>query len=117
MKIEPDDLRSKPISYVDLFDGTDQSDCPIPCHSTGIKVVFTGDRKFKYTSQIYINFAEKIEITKIHFPKFAALDFLASLGGSMGLWLGLGMAQILEMASSIWTLSREIWSRYQVKNM
>ena len=35
-----------------------------------------------------------MDITEYYYPEFSAVDFLSSLGGSLGLWLGVGVAQI-----------------------
>ena len=44
----------------------------------------------------YIN--HNIEVTESYVPDFSFTAFLAGLGGSLGLWLGLGAVQILSLA-------------------
>ena len=48
-------------------------------------------------STIDIVFDDKVTITTFYFPKFNIADFLSALGGSMGLWLGLGVVQTFEI--------------------
>ena len=37
---------------------------------------------------------QTVATTEYYFPKFSVVDFLANLGGSLGLWLGVGIIQI-----------------------
>ena len=50
------------------------------------------------TSTLDIIFSENVEVTTSPYPTFRLSQALASLGGSLGLWLGLGVAQAVEMA-------------------
>ena len=47
-------------------------------------------------SRVDIAFYNKVDTTIRDFPPFNFSSFLASLGGSLGLWLGLGILQILD---------------------
>ena len=47
-------------------------------------------------SRIDIAFYNKVDTTIRDFPTFHFSAFLASLGGSLGLWLGLGILQVLD---------------------
>ena len=84
-----------------IFDGTAVSDCPVPCLSTSAEakeedVSITDDG-----SDIDITFFETILVTTTSFPEFSFSDALAKLGGAMGLWLGLGIMQVLEITLTI----------------
>ena len=46
--------------------------------------------KFDFTLE------EKVTITEAFYPKFNILKFLSETGGAVGLWLGLGMVQIVK---------------------
>ena len=37
---------------------------------------------------------QTVTTTEYYFPEFSVVDFLANLGGSLGLWLGVGIIQI-----------------------
>ena len=47
-------------------------------------------------SRIDIVFYHKVDTTIRDFPTFNFASFLASLGGTLGLWLGLGILQLLD---------------------
>ena len=49
------------------------------------------------TSSIVFSFNKNIQLERIGFAKFNFPAFLADLGGSVGLWLGLGVVQMLEL--------------------
>lgn len=86
------------MNYLDLFDGTKISDCPLPCTT-----IFTESRilvefpRTTNTSRINLTFSAKVQVTITDNLKFYLSTFLSELGGSMGLWLGLGMAQAIEL--------------------
>ena len=48
-------------------------------------------------SSIVISFNKEVTVTRIGFSEFNFPTFLADLGGSIGLWLGLGVVQLLEL--------------------
>ena len=50
---------------------------------------------------IIISFSQSVQITTSDFPAFVLLDFLSKLGGSLGLWLGVGVVQILELCGTL----------------
>ena len=65
-----------------------------------IKTVFMNEfhktsMKYNY-SRVDIAFCDKVDMTIRDFPSFNLSSFLASLGGTLGLWLGLGILQILD---------------------
>ena len=45
-------------------------------------------------SVIEIALDQTVATTEYYFPEFNLVDFFASLGGSLGLWLGVGIMQI-----------------------
>ena len=74
--------------------------CPMPCTETLVKTVFMNE--FYKTSsklnvsRIDISFYNKVDTSIRDFPDFPFLSFLASLGGTLGLWLGLGILQLFD---------------------
>ena len=75
-------------------------DCPLPCTETFVKTVFMNEFYKTYSklnvSRVDIAFYNKVDTTVRDFPTFNLSSFLASLGGALGLWLGIGMLQILD---------------------
>ena len=39
---------------------------------------------------------QEVTVTESSYPPFPPLDFITTLGGVLGLWLGLGVAQLVE---------------------
>ena len=39
---------------------------------------------------------QTVTVTEAFYPKFSLLDFLSKTGGAVGLWLGLGMVQLVK---------------------
>ena len=67
---------------------------------TNIKTVFI-DEKTEGTSvkRFDIAFSTKVKTYINDFPSFNFASFLAATGGAIGLWLGLGVQQILDQLS------------------
>ena len=59
----------------------------------------------KNVSYLIFDINQKITTTESYFPHFSPETFLAELGGSLGLWLGVGAVQILSGVYKIllWT--------------
>ena len=70
----------------------------MPCSSTMIDSVFIDEKSvLSNNSRIDIAFYENIYTTIHDFPTFSLAQFLASFGGTLGLWLGLGVMQTLNL--------------------
>ena len=93
-------------NYKNIILGTLESDCPPPCTYTNIISVFQDEKKENFTtSRIDITFSNKVSVVLSDFPKFNIAMFLSSCGGSMGMWLGVGVVQTVEMVvSAVWRL-------------
>ena len=83
--------------YSDLFKGTlmpPKEICPLPCTSTTRSTDFLYEMQEDVAySTIDITFSDKVEVTSWDYGTFSIAEVLASLGGSMGLWLGVGVVQ------------------------
>ena len=85
------------IDYGDLLDGTQTSDCHLPCVTTFVETRLFSESSSTFNgSLINLTFSPTISITTTSFLKFIFAKFLSDLGGCMGLWLGLSMFQLVE---------------------
>ena len=93
-----------------LRDGSKQSSCPAPCTSTAISArhILTGDT-FTDHSALIFTFSDVVMVTHTGFPAFSLAQELATLGGSMGLWLGLGVLQVLEILVKLLLAVTKSW--------
>ena len=82
----------------DIVPGGAVSNCTAACMSTKTKTVFI-DKKSSASrkrSKIDIAFSNIVKVSVTDFAKFNNWKFLSEIGGSLGLWLGLGVVQMLE---------------------
>ena len=81
-----------------LYDGSQSSNCPLPCETASMRTIPFSE-EITDSPMIQINFASLVPISKTDFMRFDLVEFLADIGGSLGLWLGLGVLQLLEVIS------------------
>jgi hypothetical protein len=84
------------ILYENLFDGTFVSDCPLPCTTLYTETRFIS-QEFEEQNMIDITFSPKVQVTTTDLVKLPLSSFLSNVGGSLGLWLGLGAVQAMTM--------------------
>ena len=72
---------------------------------------------FKFTSRLESTFKsadysafiftinDQVEVTESYIPEFSISVFLGQLGGSLGLWLGVGAVQLLNIGVGLLSLS------------
>ena len=46
---------------------------------------------------------EKVTVTESFYPSFSPLSFLTMMGGAVGLWLGVGLVQMMKYVASTFT--------------
>ena len=111
---------------MDLMYGTQDSNCSKPCTSTKVyrssliilalalncllKVSgrFLSGNGQNANSIIVLTMNQEVTITESFIPEFSISTFFADLGGSLGLWLGVGAVQLL---SSGLGLATEVCAR------
>ena len=84
------------IEIGDIMDGTSLSDCPLPCSTIYTQTRFISET-IKHFTGIKITFSPSVQVTTTDFVKPSLSSFLSSVGGSVGLWLGLGALQAAEI--------------------
>ena len=85
------------LDYKKIISGRTPNNCLRPCLVTSIKTINLGVTSNKRNmSRILIDFPNEVPLTKFEFPKFSLVPFLSEVGGSMGLWLGLGVVQLFQ---------------------
>ena len=84
--------------YADLMAGDEVSDCPLPCSTTFVKTkVLEESLNGRNNSILKITFSPTIHVTTTSFIKFELAKFLSDLGGSLGLWMGISLLQVVEL--------------------
>ena len=78
------------------YNGYIKSTCPRPCTQTQTKLNKLVTDKWSQT-MIEVMFSDKVMVTYNYYPEFSLVEAMASLGGSLGLWLGLGVLQLLQL--------------------
>ena len=79
-----------------LYDGSQSSTCPLPCETESMRTILFSE-EMNDSPMIQINFASLVPVSKTDFMRFDLSEFLSDIGGSLGLWLGLGVLQLLEV--------------------
>ena len=98
-------------ALANLADGSHLSDCPLPCKTTRTRSKFLyeslGEDTFfdlQFSSSVTVSKTDLIRPTIASFLSEVRFDFvdlqntMFQVGGSMGLWLGLGAVQVSQLA-------------------
>ena len=85
--------------WQDLVDGTMESDCYRPCLTTRTTGALISKTNQKWNQKngnttFDLTFDQKVIITESFYPSFSFTNLFSSLGGAMGLWLGVSVVQI-----------------------
>jgi hypothetical protein len=99
----------KHASIWDMLDGTSISDCPLPCSTIYTETRFISEAVID-DSYIDITFSPSVQVTMTDFVKPTLSSFLSDVGGSVGLWLGLGALQAAEIVfNCVLPRIRRLW--------
>ena len=83
--------------FGDLFDGSQRSTCPLPCSTYSVDSRLISDEiTTRNISVLNLSFNQHVVVTRHSAIKFTFASFLSDVGGGLGLWLGLGVAQFLD---------------------
>ena len=92
-------MHSKLYPYFDLIDGTQKSNCPMPCSTMQVESRLLQEKLGEGNIHfVDLTFSQGMTVTTTKFKKFNFTILLSEIGGSMGLWLGLGLLQVLEIS-------------------
>ena len=108
--------------FSDIFDGTDESKCMKPCLSTKVNnialevlihvVWFQVSGNYLHESRhretvFDFTFNQKVLTREFYFPDFSLTRFFSELGGALGLWLGIGAVQMMNVSIVTFNQMRE----------
>ena len=82
--------------YYTAITGDISSPCPLPCTTLHVESRYLREAHVNHTVLTLV-FSQSVVITKTDFIQFNFMIFLSDIGGSMGLWLGLGLLQAVEI--------------------
>ena len=78
------------------------SDCKVPCTVTTATVTEASKSSFESNfSSLVLAFLSEVDTTTTTVDQFNFLESLNLLGSNLGLWLGLGLFQLLEAGLAI----------------
>ena len=85
--------------YSNLYSGKERSSCKLPCSTFRAEARLMVGQVGGVTG-VALEFLPRVEVTTTELvrPLFSAL--LADLGGSVGLWLGLGVLQAIQLGAA-----------------
>ena len=86
-------IKNWPDELTNIASGFALPPCKLPCTTT-TGAIKENSRDAFMMPFITVVFGETIKITTTDFVPFSLANFLSSLGGSLGLWLGLGLLQL-----------------------
>ena len=84
-----------------LYRGSTLSNCPMPCTTYRTTTRMISKRASYPLGRILLSFSEKVTMTITELETPSVSELLSELGGSIGLWLGLGAFQAIEILSKV----------------
>ena len=84
--------------YDALRSGMRTPPCHAPCKTTKAITQLASSSKNQTIATVTLSFKEQMAVTVTDFTPFSLSIFLSNVGGSLGLWLGLGLLQLGELA-------------------
>ena len=100
--------------YKDLAVGTEYTGCPPPCLETNIRTRLVEERSAYSYNKIEIVFSPLVKTYINDFPNFRVSSFLASVGGALGLWLGVGVQQMIDC---LYQFIGTVWLEKSVRSL
>ena len=97
-------MKSDPNEYIDIIKEalTLVSQGPLPCFIMHVESRFLREKMSDHKLLIKIlTYSNNVLESKTYFLKFNFLIFLSDVGGSMGLWLGIGLLQALGIIAKL----------------
>ena len=68
---------------------------------------------FPVSGTISLSINQEVTVTESYIPEFSFANFMADLGGSLGLWLGVGAVQIISAGAAALTWIKRICFAFQ----
>ena len=68
---------------------------------------------FPVSGTISLSINQEVTVTESYIPEFSFATFMADLGGSLGLWLGVGAVQIISAGAAALTWIKRICFTFQ----
>ena len=83
--------------FINIFNGITRSKCPQPCSTVRVISRLAREwKKYEDFSLIDIAPSSLVLVTRTDFVKPPISSLVAEFGGAMGLWLGLGVVQLVQ---------------------
>ena len=89
-------MASAKTTHFNLLRGLTVSNCNLPCTITKTYTKKVSE-VFNYRKMMTISFTKEMQVTKTSIVPFSIVDFFSGMGGILGLWMGLGALQIIEL--------------------
>ena len=85
--------------FLNIFNGVTLSDCQQPCTTSSVvsRLVRHWEREENAWSMIDLVPSSTVTVQRTDFVSPPASSLLSEFGGAMGLWLGLGMVQLVQI--------------------
>ena len=77
------------------------SSCTPPCTQTKTMVTYLLEESLDDDTNIELLLPQSFLVTENLIPEFSVVSLFSGLGGSLGLWLGLGVLQLLQQLASL----------------